>query len=73
MAAPHLRGYAGVSAEVPGGQNAEGVRRESEYLSGAREASPPASEASDEPRSGEQVPLNKNKKITSKCCTYMLH
>ena len=25
---------------------------------GAREASPPASEASDEPRSGEQVALN---------------
>ena len=58
MAASHLRGYAGVSTKVSGDQNTDGVRRESEGSLSAREASPPASEASDEPRSGEQVPLN---------------
>ena len=58
VAASHLGGYAGVSAKGSGGQNADGVRRESEWPLGAFEASPPASEASAEPRSGEQVPLN---------------
>ena len=58
MAASHLTGYAGVSAKVSGGQNAEGVRSESEWLLVGSRSEPPASEASDEPRSSEQVPLN---------------
>ena len=40
-ATSHLRGYAGVSAKVPGGQDAEGVRRESEWpLAGSRSEPP---------------------------------
>ena len=57
MAACHLRGYAGL-------RRARGAKtlRESEGSQvgplGAREVSPPASEASDAPRSGEQVALS---------------
>ena len=58
MAESLLRGYAGVSTKVYGGQNAEGVRRDSEWLLGGSRSGPPASEASDEPRSSEQVPVN---------------
>ena len=40
MAASHLRAYAGVSAKVSGGRNAEVVRRESEWpLGGSRRES----------------------------------
>ena len=58
MAASHLRGNAGVSTKGSGGQNAEGVRRESELPLGGSRSESPASEASDKPRSGEQVALN---------------
>ena len=41
MAASHLRGYSGVSDKGSGGQNAEGVRRESEGPPGGSRSEPP--------------------------------
>ena len=62
MAVSHLRGYAGVSIKGSGRQNAEGVRRESEWrLLGSRSES--SCERSDRPAAQRRA-------SGPKCCTY---